>query len=408
MDENAELKAALKEHGDQIKAKQAEMLTAVEGKNAELKAEIEKLEGLRKEMQTQLDAITTEQAKAKKENGAKLEKSFIEDLRDQLNGQIATFKKYKEDSTFKTAIDLKVKTFLESANASVTTGALIPWPEREIGVSKAPDRMPFLMNLIEVGGIASNVIYWVERKTRTDNTEFTAEGVAAANPLVLGYETKSLTMKALSEFIKVSNDSLDDIDYLLSEVRTELVTLMMLRVDHDILLGTIATNGYDGIDALATAFAVPNAFKLNPGDLANNKDVIRAAIAQLKIANFVPDYVIVNPGSAMEMDLDRDKTGEYSLAPFASINNSIISGVQVIENTGVAADAFYVGNFKKAKLFVRKDAELKVWEQNEDDAKTQLKTFTLYMRLAMRIKTADRLAFVKGTFTAGKALLNAI
>ena len=42
MDENAELKAALKEHGDQIKAKQAEMLTAVEGKNAELKAEIEK------------------------------------------------------------------------------------------------------------------------------------------------------------------------------------------------------------------------------------------------------------------------------------------------------------------------------------------------------------------------------
>lgn len=408
MDENAEFKAALKEHGDQIKAKQAELLTAVEGKNAELKAEIEKLEGLRKEMQNQLDNITTEQAKAKKEQGQNKEKSFIEDLREQLNSKIATFKKYKEDSSFKEAIDLKVKTFLESANASVTTGSLIPVPAFEAGVSKAPDRMPFLLNLIEVGGIASNVIYWVERKTRTDATEFTAEGVAAANPLVLGYETKSITMKALSEFIKVSNDSLEDIDYLLSEVRTELVTLMMLRVDHDILLGTIATNGYDGITELATAFAVPGGFKLNAGDVANNKDVIRAAVAQLKVANFTPTAVILNPATAMEMDLERTKEGDYAGAPFASIDNTRIAGIPVIENNGVTADSFIVADFRKAKMFIRKDAELKVWEQNEDDAKTQLKTFTLYMRLAMRIKSADKLAFVKGTFTAAKALLNVI
>jgi HK97 family phage major capsid protein len=183
---------------------------------------------------------------------------------------------------------------------------------------------------------------------------------------------------------------------------------MMLKIDHDILEGTIALNGYDGIKTLATQFAVPGAYKLNAGDIANNKDVLRCAIAQLNVANYTPDYIILNPVAAMEMDLERDKNGEYIMAPFTSINGQVLAGIPIIQNNGVGADEFVVGNFKKAKLFVRKDAELKVWEQNDTDAIAQLKTFTLYMRAALRIKTPDYLAFVKGTFTAGKALLNVI
>ena len=402
--EKQELESALSAHGDQIKATQTELLNTIESQKAELVL----VKSGTVKMQEQLDAIATNQAKAEKSSGITIEKSFMQDLKEKLDAQIDTFKKYKSDSSYKKEIDLSVKSFLETANASITTGSLIPWPEREIGVAKAPDRMPFLMNLIEVGGIASNIIYWAERKTRTDNTEFVAEGVAPANPVVLGYETKSQTIKGFSSFIKVSNDALDDIDYILSEVRTELVTLMMLKIDHDILEGTIALNGYDGIKTLATQFAVPGAYKLNAGDIANNKDVLRCAIAQLNVANYTPDYIILNPVAAMEMDLERDKNGEYIMAPFTSINGQVLAGIPIIQNNGVGADEFVVGNFKKAKLFVRKDAELKVWEQNDTDAVAQLKTFTLYMRAALRIKTPDHLAFVKGTFTAGKALLNVI
>lgn len=399
--EKSELESALVAHGEQIKAKQVELSNVIDGQ----KAEVDAIKSATSKMQEQLDVVLTAQVKSANE-GIQSEKSFIADLKGKLNDNIAKFSKYKSDSSFKEAIDIKVKSFLETDNASVTTGSLIPMPYLEAGVGKAPDRAPFLMNLIEVGGIASNVVTWVERKTRTDNTEWVGEGVAPGDETVLGYETISQNIKGFSSYIKVSNDSLDDVDYLLSEIRTELVTLMMLKIDHDILLGTVGANGYDGIKTIATQFAVPGGYVISPAGSATNKDVLRAAVAQVQIANFQPDYIILNPASVMVMDLEKSTTGEYLLAPFVSVDGTKIAGIPVVTNTGVGADEFIVGNFKKAKLFVRKDAELKVWEQNETDAVAQLKTITLYMRAALRIKSPDALAFVKGTFTAGKILLN--
>lgn len=402
--EKQELESALSAHGDQIKATQAELLNTIESQKSEL---ILIKSGTAK-MQEQLDALATVQAKAEKEGQKSDIISFTEDLRKQLNEKIATFKKFAEDSTFKGEINLLVKSFLESDNANITTNALLPGGEMEAGIGKAPDRMPFLLSLVETGTTNKYQISWVERKTRTDNSLLVAEGVAPANPVVLGYETKTLTVKNFGSYIKISNDSLDDIEWILSEIKTELVTLMMLKIDGDILAGTIALNGYDGIKTLATAFAVPNAYKLNAGDIANNKDVLRAALTQLQVANYNASAIIINPVSSMEMDLERDKDGAYVLAPFTTNSGQVVAGCPVYVNNGVTADEFVVGDFKKAKFVYRKGMDLKIWDQNESDAIAQLKTVTLYMRATMRIKAPDYLAFVKGTFTAGKALLNVV
>jgi hypothetical protein len=60
--------------------------------------------------------------------------------------------------------------------------------------------------------------------------------------------------------------------------------------------------------------------------------------------------------------------------------------------------SYLVGDFSKAKFWMRKGMELKIWEQNEDDAEKMLKTVTLYMRVTLVIKYADVNAFVKDTF----------
>lgn len=392
-----ELELALKTHGEQIQAKQAEMQKAMndnlEAKATELKGLIETMEAQRKEMQKQLDeqnlAIQKGLFKPSEET-----KSFAQDLREKMTAEIAQLKGLKERDA--KSLVLQVKSFLEGANASITTGSLLPTPQFEVGVSKAPDRMPFMLDLVAKGVANSLTIYWTQRKTRTDNTEWVAEGSAPANQTVLGYETKSASMQNLSEFIKVSNNSFDDIDWLTSEVQGELVTLMTLKLDADILNGTIATNGFDGVYTLATDFNAGGK-TLEAGVKANNFDVLKFAATQIKKANFKPNYVVMHPDDILAMELSRDQDGNYLWPPYLNVTPQF-SGIQIVENTGMTSGTYLIGDFTKAKFWTRKGMDLKIWEQNENDVLTQMKTITLYLRGTLVVKDADKLAFVKDTF----------
>lgn len=344
-------------------------------------------------MQKQLDDISLQLEKDKKKGHEEVV-SFAKGLREKMTAEIAKIKGMTEKNA--ASMILEVKSFLETANASITTGSLIPTPQFESGVSKAPDRMPFMLDLVSKGVASSMTIYWTQRKTRTDGTEWTAEGVAAANPSVLGYETKSASMQNLSEFIKVSNNSFDDIEWLLSEIQGELVTLLTLKLDADILNGTIALNGFDGVNVLATAFSAGGK-TLKIGVNPNNYDVLKFAAKQIKKAHFRPNYVVLNPDDLLDLELERDDDGGYLWPPYLQVQPQF-AGIQIVENTGVTTGTYLIGDFSKAKWWNRKGIELKIWEQNENDVLTQMKTITLYMRGTLIVKDVDKLAFVKGTF----------
>lgn len=403
MDKN-ELTAALKETAEVIEKKNAELLEAVK---AESKAEAEKLRAELKEakdlagkMQEQLDQATADVKKLAFEPTKEV-KSFADSLRESLTKEAEKItgmgRKYTQ------ALQLEIKSFLETANASVTTGSLLPIPQFEMGVSKAPDRAPFILDIISKGVASSLTIYWTQRKTRTDKSGVVTEGtlttLASETVIesILGYETKSASMQNLSAYIKVSNNSIEDIDWLLSEVQTELVTLMMLNLDEYILKGTSAVNGFDGILEDATAFDAGGA-ALDAGVVPNRFDALVFALNQVRVANFNPNYIVLHPSDIRDMKLTRDDNGSYMLPPTMAVGGLAVDGVRVISNTGMTAGSYLVGDFTKAKFWTRKGMELKVWEQNEDDAIKQLKTISLYMRGTLVIKEADVAAFVTDTF----------
>lgn len=398
MDE-LELKAAMKEAETKRDAMKAELNTAIAEQKAELTAKIEEAENLRKTMQTQLDAIATEQEKAKHTPTAKL-KTFAQELREKLTAEAMQLKGMSEKKVKE--IQMEFKSFIETHTDSVTTGDLIPAPQFEPGISKAPDRMPYLLDIISSGVANSLTIYYAQLKTRTDNSGWVVEGsivkVGGGNVTqsVLGYETVAATMQNLLAFIKVSNNAVEDIDFLLSEVQSELLTLAALKLDAAILSGTVALNGFDGLLVVATQFAAGGK-TLKAGVVPNNYDALKFAAGQIKAANFRPNYVVLNPADVMDLELERDSHGAYLFPPYLNVQPGF-SGIRIIENTGMPAGTFLMGDFPKAKFWMRKNMELKIWEQNEDDAINQLKTITLYMRGTLVVKAADRLAFVTDTF----------
>lgn len=406
--EKKELLEALTEHGKAIEIKNEAFQKAIELATAESKSEVEKLktelsemEKTKEVMQKQLDDLDGEIQKVKKEPAQKV-KTFATELKEQLTKQSESLKGMTKASV--AAMKLEIKSFLETANASVTTGSLLPQPQFEAGVSKAPDRMPFLLDIISTGFANSLTVYWTQRKTRTDNSGFVTEGtqttLAAGTVIesVLGYETKNATMQNLLAFIKVSNNSIDDIEWLLSEVQTELLTLMVLKLDAALLTGTVAVNGFDGVFVKATAFSA-GGDTLPSGVVPNKFDAIMYALNQVSVANHNPNYVVLHPSDLRDLKLTRDDSGAYMLPPTMAVGNNVsIDGVRVISNSGMTKGSYLVGDFSKAKFWMRKGMELKIWEQNEDDAEKMLKTITLYMRGTMVVKDADTTAFVKDTF----------
>ena len=397
--EEKELKAALVEHKGDIQKIVDDIKEASGKEKAELQKSLDKANETVGVMQKQLDDIATEQKNAKLSKVNAEVVSFSKDLKKQLNAEAQAIAGSAQDHK---EVKFMVKSFLETANASVTTGSLLPWPQLDPELVKGPDRQPFLLEIVARGISNSLTLYYTERKTRTDNSEWVSEGVAPSSQSVLGYTTQSVAMQNLSSFIKVSNNALDDISWLMSEVQTELVTLHILKLDAALLSGTSGGDeGFDGVQTAATAFAAGGS-KVPAGATANRYDALAFAVTQVQIAQFIPNWIVVHPADLRDMKLERDDNGNYMLPQYQD-NVPRVLGVPIISNTGQTQGTYLVGDFTKAKYWSRKDMELRVWEQNETDAVAQLKTITLYTRGVLVIPTAKKLAFVTDTFTASIA-----
>jgi HK97 family phage major capsid protein len=162
------------------------------------------------------------------------------------------------------------------------------------------------------------------------------------------------------------------------------------------LTGTVAVNGFDGILTSATAFNAAGK-TLKVGVTPNNYDVLKFAATQIKKAHFKPNYVVLNPDDLLAMELERDEEGGYLFPPYLQVQPQF-AGVRIVENTGITSGTYLIGDFTKAKFWMRKGMDLKIWDQNDTDAISQMKTITLFMRGVLVVKDADKLAFVTDTF----------
>jgi hypothetical protein len=75
----------------------------------------------------------------------------------------------------------------------------------------------------------------------------------------------------------------------------------------------------------------------------------------------------------------------------------MVLGLPVIANSGVTVNTFTVGDFKKINLAIRKDIDIRLWDQNSTDPIYGLKTITATMRAAQFASAQDLAALVTGS-----------
>ena len=363
------------------KAELIEVLSAVkdlETKGQEVKALKEKLE----ELTLQVLDLSTKETNL----------NVPESLQTLLTEKSEDLKAMKEKSGASVQITLKAAgTMALSTN---TTGQ-IPQAEREQGITRIVRRNPFILELVNVGTIMSNVWEWVEQKNLDGGSAMTAEG-AAKSQADFDLVVASANVKKVTAYIKVTKEMLDDVQLMRSEIDQELTELINLRIDDQLLNGSGTTVNLTGIVTNATAWAagafaasIPNPTKW---------DVLRTAINQVRVNLFEPTYIVMHPTDVTSMELSKGTDGHYILPPFASQDGTNVAGIRVVANTGVTIDKFLVGDFTKSGVRFKEGLTINVGYENDDFTKN-LVTILAEARLVQRVKSNHYGAFVYGDFS---------
>lgn len=329
-------------------------------------------------------------------------------IRKGLEENIASLKGLKDRNSAKAhEFSFEVKaagTMLESGNIS---GGNVPVEQRLPGLNTIASRAIRLLDILTKGTATSNVISWVYQANKDGAAGQTAEG-ATKNQIDFDLVVDSQTVKKTTAFIKVSTEMLDDVDFIESEIRNELMREVLKKIEAGVYNGDGLGENLKGIRTVSTAFAAGSF--ANAVDNANEADVIAVAMNQITIAEQgTANYILVNPATITKLKLVKvsstDKRYVDFQYRFQVINGqAYIDGVPMIGTTLVTAGEYLIGNFDFATLYEKESMNIQVGLDGNDFTKN-LRTIIIEWRGLVIVKNNDRTAFVKGVFATDAAAL---
>jgi HK97 family phage major capsid protein len=428
-----------KQFQENVKKFGDELTKSFEAEVEKLKAEMSNEEKI-SELQKSLDTITAELEKSKgngdmtkemeemKSNIDSLQKS-LDTVTEENKALVNEMAKIKEsgltrEERKKTYVDLIQAAIIKSAsrisemNASretlnltqevakaaedVTTGhitgsvsGLAALAGTEPEVARVQRRTPYLRQIINVRPITEGVAKWVEQEAGEGNAAPTAEG-QTKNRVDQDWVTKTAKVEKITAYTKASEEIMEDIDWAAAEIANDLAERLLLAEDAQIYGGNGTTPNLKGLTAFAPAFTVTDAVNnsfYHAIPYASQIDVLRVAVALIVSNNFVPTHILLNPVDAALIDLTKAADGAYVNKSI----NDLLKNMTVIENTGVTAGTFLIGDMSKSNYRVRKDLGLIV-ARDGDDLIKNLFTFVGEIRGAHYVKSNHVNAFIKGTF----------
>jgi HK97 family phage major capsid protein len=242
-----------------------------------------------------------------------------------------------------------------------------------------------------------------------------AENAAPAAGSAKTWTKQSMDIKMCKDYTKVSKSALEDFEYITSEVNDLISNGIPRKREAQLLSGTGLTVYLKGITQYAKTFACPANFEKLPSP--NEGDVLAAGILQIQNGNTsdinkqgsAPNLILLNPGDTVNMRLLKNSIYSYLQHPLLSPDGSLFEGVRIATSLDLDAGQFIIGDFSRAKAYMKRTMNISFHYENENDVLTDLVLVLASERIAgLKVTTADAYAFVTGTFAAGKSLIELI
>lgn len=292
-------------------------------------------------------------------------------------------------------------TMLLSGNVS---GGNVPVEQRIEGLNTIASRQIRLLDVVARGTADSNIISWVYQANKDGAAGGTAEG-NLKNQLDFDLVVNSESVKKRTAFIKVSEEMLDDVSYMESEIRNELIRELLKDVESQVYNGDGTGSNLRGIYSVADAF-VGTDFA-GTVDNANEADVLTVAMNQIQVAEQgMANFAMVHPNMITTLKLIKTSETDRRYIDRLAMNAGQLSldGVTLVPTTLVGKDEYLIGDFGLATVYDKGDLRIEVGRDSDDFTKNLVTILAEWRGLCI-VKNNDRSAFVKGLFSVDKAVL---
>lgn len=373
-------KTATKDDFNNLSSEVAE-LKALEIKNSEIEKAVARMEG---KLEAMKESAKFEKPEVISSIGDQVTKGYSSKLDAIKGGQ---------------QMDLEVKatTIVDDYTG---TRALT---ELEAGVTRIARQVPLLQSLVSRGTINSKFVTYIQQ-TLQSTASWIGEGTAKLEG-DLKYAETTKEVKKVAGLIKVSKEMLDDLDFVRSEINTDLMNTITDQVENNLLNGNGLTVNLDGILNNATTFAA-GGFAGTVIE-ANISDVLRCAVAQVEVNKFYPTHIILHPRDVAKMHLTKTAQGEYTYGAFVVnplTGQPQLMNLTIVPTTWMAEGTFLVADMKKDYLKFRENMNISVGYVNDDFQKNFV-SILCEARLVNYIKSNEAGAFVKGNIATAIAAI---
>jgi HK97 family phage major capsid protein len=371
----------------------AELVAKLEGKLDELKAKLpdgavataEEVAAVEEEVK-KLNIALTNLKHGGKGEGAKSISDVIRENADKIRAL-----KNSEGAKLK----LTVKTPMTRPTTIAAGGDYIPMPsfDSEIGRVPIPERT--ILQDVSVQVTDTPAIVYADNLPHSGDAAFIKEG--QLKPQVsFKVQAKRSEAKKVADTIKISNEMLEDIDWLTGEVEELARRLVNEKIAENILSGNGADPNLLGITNQVGGYVTPE-FS-GQVENANIYDVLLAVATQIWGLGYKGRLLVhMNSFEIAKMKMIKDKNANYMSA------GNILENIDIVPDPDLDSGEFIIGDFNRVKVHVFKELTLE-WgygiikdpDTNDvlSDWEANFITLRCEARLGMYIKENDKAAFV--------------
>lgn len=256
-----------------------------------------------------------------------------------------------------------------------------------------------LTDLLGTGTISGTAIsYFVEQGSIEGGFTTVAEGAAKPQVHFPDPTTRSDSVKKIAGFIKFTDEMLEDLGFVVSEINTRLLYELAKFEENQLFNGDgTGTNilgllNRSGIQLMARAGGVA----ANPADDESVADVLfRAATAVRTGADLEPDGIAMHPLDYQELRLSKDANGQYFGGGYFAgqygngsiMQNPPVWGLRTIVTPSIAQGTAVVGAFRQSATVYRKGGiRVESTNSHSDDFTNNKVTVRAEERIALAVR----------------------
>jgi HK97 family phage major capsid protein len=263
------------------------------------------------------------------------------------------------------------------------------------GIITAPQRMMTIRDLMPVGRTSSNLVQYTKENVFTNSAgpQYTSparENVTKPESGIT-FTLANAAVVTLAHWIPVSRQVLDDAPQLQSYINGRLMYGLKLEEEDQILNGDGDGSNISGIldSGNYTAYN-----RTTTGD--TEIDVIRRAITQAQLSEYMVDAIVLNPEDWEDIELQKASDLHYIWANPAIAAGPQLWGRRVVTTNSIAAGKFLVGAFGMgAQIWDRQDAAVQISFENDTNFVKNMATLLCEERLALTVYRPA--AFISGS-----------